>query len=107
MLDVLRINCLQCNMILGYRNRQTEDFANGEDVRMFRAFADQANRRLEILEAATSLEDLRALPGNRLEALRGDRRGQFSIRVNQQWRICFTWPGRANGPSEVEIVDYH
>jgi toxin HigB-1 len=94
-------------MILGYRNKQTSAFAKGDDVRAFRAFADQAYRRLEILEAATSLDDLRALPGNRLEALRGDRRGQFSIRINQQWRICFVWSEGAKGPSEVEIVDYH
>jgi proteic killer suppression protein len=55
----------------------------------------------------TSLDDLRGLPGNRLEALLGDRRGQYSIRINAQWRICFEWPQGAAGPSEVEIVDYH
>ena len=62
---------------------------------------------LEILEAATSLEDLRALPSNRLETLRGSRAGQYSIRINQQWRIRFKWLQGANGPSAVEIVDYH
>jgi len=58
-------------------------------------------------DAATSLRDLAALPGNRFEALVGDRKGQYSIRVNDQWRICFEWPDRTPGPSNVEIVDYH
>ena len=93
--------------IQSYRDKRTEAFAKGEFVRDFQSFAMQANKRLEILEAATSLEDLRALPSNRLEALRGDKAGQFSIRINQQWRICFKWPQGANGPSELEIVDYH
>jgi proteic killer suppression protein len=62
---------------------------------------------LEILAAAVSLADLRALPSNRLEALHGDRRGLFSIRINAQWRLCFEWPGSAAGPSNVEILDYH
>jgi proteic killer suppression protein len=64
-------------------------------------------RRLEILEGATSLEDLAALRSNRLEALKGERAGQYSIRINLQWRICFEWPRGAPGPSNVEIVDYH
>lgn len=59
------------------------------------------------MNAATSLNDLSALPSNRLEALRGDRAGQYSIRINQQWRLCFEWPANAPGPSNVEIVDYH
>jgi len=63
--------------------------------------------RLDRLEAAQSLADLRALPGNRLEALRGDRDGQYSIRINDQWRICFEWPNGSPGPVNVEIVDYH
>ena len=94
-------------MILNYRDKRTEAFARGEFVRDFQGFIAQANKRLEILEAATRLEDLRALPSNRLEALRGSRAGQFSIRINQQWRVCFRWPQGANGPSEVEIVVYH
>lgn len=94
-------------MILSYRDKQTERFARGEFVRAFQAFSDQAYRRLEILDAAQSLADLRALPSNRLEALSGDRAGQYSIRINSQWRICFRWPADATGPSEVEIVDYH
>jgi len=59
------------------------------------------------MEAATSLGDLAALPGNRFEALRGDRKGQYSIRINDQWRICFEWHDEALGPSNLEIVDYH
>ena len=94
-------------MILSYRDKRTEAFVKGEFVRDFQGFVTQANKRLEILEAATSLEDLRALPSNRLEALRGNRAGQFSIRINQQWRICFKWLQAANGPCELEIVDYH
>jgi toxin HigB-1 len=63
--------------------------------------------KLDRMEAATSIRDLAALPGNRLEALAGGRKGQFSIRINDQWRICFEWAGGAVGPSNVEIVDYH
>jgi len=94
-------------MILSDRDKKTEQFANGEVVKAFRGFEDQAARRLSILNAAPSLNTLRGLPGNRLEALRGDRVGQYSIRINQQWRICFEWPAGQNGPSNVEIVDYH
>jgi proteic killer suppression protein len=93
-------------MILSYRGKRTGRFANGEFVRAFQGFEDQAGRRLSILNAALSLDTLRALPGNRLEALRGDRLGQYSIRLNQQWRICFEWPAGQPGPSNVEIVDY-
>jgi proteic killer suppression protein len=94
-------------MILSYRGDRTLAFAAGSFVREFQGFARQAYRRLEILEAAMSLEELRALRSNRLEALKGDRLGQFSIRINQQWRICFEWPRNARGPSNVEIIDYH
>lgn len=94
-------------MILGYSDRRSEAFARGDFVREFQGFERLAFRRLEILEAATSLDDLRSLPSNRLEALRGDRRGQARIRINQQWRICFRWPANQPGPSDVEIVDYH
>jgi proteic killer suppression protein len=94
-------------VIIGYRDKRTESFARGERVREFSGFERQGWKRLEILDAATSLNDLRALPSNRLEALRGDRDDQFSIRINMQWRICFTWPDGALGPSNVEIVDYH
>lgn len=94
-------------MILSYRDKDTERFANGERVRAFGGFADQAGRRLSILHAAVSLDTLRGLPSNRLEALSGDRAGQYSIRINQQWRICFEWPPGSPGPTNVEIVDYH
>ncbi len=94
-------------MIVGFRDRRTAAFAAGERVAAFSGFERQAYRRLDVLAAATSLDDLRALPSNRFEALRGDRAGQYSIRINLQWRICFEWPSGAPGPSNVEIVDYH
>ena len=93
-------------MILSYRDKRTEAFARGEFVREFQGFVRQAYKRLEVLDAATTLADLAALPSNRLEALKGDRDGQYSIRINIQWRICFEWQLGA-GPLHVEIVDYH
>jgi proteic killer suppression protein len=92
-------------MILSYRDKRTEAFAKGEFVRAFQGFERQGWKRLEILDAAMSLADLRAFPGNRLEALK-DRQGQHAIRINRQWRICFAWPNGAAGPSDVEVVDY-
>ena len=97
---------LAFGMIKGYADKQTERFATGAFVKAFRGFEEQAARRLSILNAATCLDDLRALPSNRLEALRGDRAGQFSIRINRQWRICFRWDDGEAGPDAVEIVDY-
>lgn len=94
-------------MILGYRDKRTERFAQGEFVKALSGIEAQATKRLTILNAVTSLDDLRALPSNRLEALKGDRAGQYSIRVNDQWRLCFEWPDGQAGPSAVEIVDYH
>ena len=94
-------------MILSYRDKRTKAFAEGEFVRAFQGFDRQGWKRLEILNAAVLPTDLTALPSNRLEALKGDRAGQWSIRINQQWRICFEWPTDATGPSNVEIVDYH
>ena len=92
-------------MIRSFRCRDTQRLANDEDVRRFRAFERVARRKLELLASASKLDDLRAPPGNRLEALRGDRAGQHSIRINDQWRICFRW---ASGDAwDVEIVDYH
>jgi proteic killer suppression protein len=88
-----------------FADRDTERLFRDEDVRRFRAFERQARRKLALLNTATSLNDLRVLPGNRLEALVGDRAGQHSIRINKQWRICFRWEhGEAH---DVEIVDYH
>ena len=94
-------------MILSYRDKRTEAFANGERVRAFHGFERAAWKRLEILDAAGNLEELGSLPSNRLEKLKGDRKGAYSIRINNQWRICFRWAEVAQGPSEVEIVDYH
>jgi proteic killer suppression protein len=92
-------------MIRSFRGRKTGRFFEGQHVRDFRSFADQATRRLVILDNAESLQDLAALRSNRLESLAGDRKGQHSIRINQQWRICFRWED--DGPIDVEIVDYH
>lgn len=94
-------------MILGHKNKETETFAQGQYVRRSTGLERQGWRRLEVLDAATCLNDLRALPSNRLEALGVNRDRQFSIRVNGQWRICFIWLDGATGPSDVEIVDYH
>ena len=92
-------------MILGFRDRRTQRFFEGEPVRAFQGFAEQATRRLTVLDNAVSLGDLAGLPSNRLEALVGRRAGQYSIRINRQWRICFRWG--VDGPFDVEIVDYH
>lgn len=94
-------------MILSFKTKRVEAFAMGERVREFSGFDRQGWKRLEILDAATGLEDLRALPSNRLEALHGDRQGAYSIRINLQWRICFDWFDGATGPANVDIVDYH
>lgn len=92
-------------MIQSFRCKQTEKLYGDEFVKAFAAFERSARKRLGFLHAASSLEDLRAIRGNRLEALSGDREGQYSIRVNDQWRICFRWmDGHA---CDVEIVDYH
>jgi proteic killer suppression protein len=94
-------------MILDYRDKRTRDFASGKRVKVFDGFERSARLKLDRLEAATELTDLTMLPCNRFERLKGDRKGQYSIRINDQWRICFMWLDGANGPSNVEIVDYH
>ena len=94
-------------MIVSYRDKRTEGFAAGKRVKAFSGTERSARLKLDRLEAATSLKDLDALPGNRFEALAGDRKGQYSIRINEQWRICFEWPDKSPGPENVEIVDYH
>ena len=94
-------------MIVSYGDKRTEDFAAGKRVRAFSGIDRAARLKIDRLEAASSLADLAALPGNRFEALRGDRQGQYSIRINNQWRICFEWPRGHSGPMRVEIVDYH
>lgn len=94
-------------MILGYRDKRTRDFATGQRIKAFSGLERAARLKLDRLDAATGLKDLAALPGNRFEALAGDRKGQYSIRINDQWRICFEWSEQAFGPENVEIVDYH
>jgi toxin HigB-1 len=94
-------------MVVSYRDKRTQDFANGKRIKAFSSFERSAQIRLDRLEAATSMKDLAALPGNFFEALKGKRRGQYSIRINDQWRICFEWPNGSPGPQNVEIVDYH
>ena len=94
-------------MIQSYRDKRTKEFAEGKRVKEFEGFRRQAEKRLDILDAATGLADLQALPSNALEGMKGDRKGQHGIRINMQWRICFEWPEGQSGPSNVEIVDYH
>ena len=93
-------------MIRSYKDKRTREFAEGKRVKAFDGISCKAELKLDQLEAAISLADL-SLPGNRLEALKGDRKGQYSIRINDQWRICFEWPKGSDGPTNIEIVDYH
>jgi proteic killer suppression protein len=92
-------------MIQSFRCKDTQSLFEGGHPRRFRAIEANATRKLAILDAAKSLDFLRSPPGNRLEALHGDRRGQWSVRINEQWRVCFVWTDA--GPADVEIVDYH
>ena len=92
-------------MIKSFADKDTQALYQGRRVRRFDGFREQAEKRLQILRQARRLEDLRALPSNRLEALTADRQGQFSIRINRQWRICFRW--HEGDAYDVEIVDYH
>lgn len=93
-------------MIQSFGDKDTEKLFNGRRVAKFGAdLAERGLQKLLMVNAATSIEDLRMPPGNRLEALTGGRKGQHSIRINDQYRICFTWT--AVGPEAVEIVDYH
>ena len=93
-------------MIRSFRDKRTEDLATGRaPKRIPRDVAERAVRKLFLLDTVTRLDDLRVPPGNRLEALAGDRRGQHSIRVNEQWRICFVW--RDGDAYDVEFVDTH
>lgn len=92
-------------MIVSVRDRETEALANGLRVKRFAAIETAARRKLRQLQIAGRLSDLRVPPGNRLEALKGNRAGQYSIRVNDQYRVCFRWT--AAGAEDVEIVDYH
>lgn len=92
-------------MIQSFKCKDTQALYEGKSPRKFKAFLAVAERKLAQLEAAQTLEFLKSPPGNQLEALKGDRKGQHSIRINDQWRICFVWSGL--GPVSVEIVDYH
>lgn len=92
-------------MIRSFRDKKTERLFAGESVREFSGIRNVAERKLVMLESATALKDLLAPPGNRLEKLKGDRTGQHSIRINDQWRFCFRW--MTDGPHDVEITDYH
>lgn len=91
-------------MIRNFACKDTERLFNNEPVRRFGAIERQARRKLLLLDAAVRLDDLRIPAGNRLEGLKGDRKGQHSIRINDQWRLCFRWK---DGAEDVEIVDYH
>ena len=92
-------------MIQSFRCADTERLFHRESVRRFKAIERQALRKLDMLDAAQDLRTLSTLPGNRLERLKRDRKGQYSIRINDQWRVCFDW--RHGNANEVEIVDYH
>lgn len=92
-------------MIQSFHCKYTQELFEGGEPRQFRAFKDIAIRKLTQLDAAQTLEFLRSPPENRLESLKGDRKGQYSIRINDQYRVCFVW--RESGPMNVEIVDYH
>ncbi len=92
-------------MIRSFRDAKAEALFNDRDVPRFRSIERVARRKLLYLHRARHLEDLRVPPGNRLEALKGDRRGHYSIRINDQWRICFSW--RDGDAHDVEITDYH
>ncbi|MFT5726113.1 MAG: proteic killer suppression protein [Desulforhopalus sp.] len=92
-------------MIKSFKCKETENLFNDKDIKQFRSISKKARMKLEILNATISLDSLKIPPGNRLEALKGKRKGQYSIRISSQWRICFKW---ADGNTyEVEIVDYH
>src|SRR5450759_1253489 len=94
-------------MIVSFRDKRTRDFAGGKYIKAFSGFLRQAELKLDQLEAATSLKDLAVLPGNRLEGLKGDRKGQYSIRINDQWRICFEWPDGHVHAVEIAVSYTH
>ena len=93
-------------MIKTFKDKDTERLFNREPVKRFREIERSARRKLEMVEAAEILDNLRYPPGNRLEALKGERKGQHSIRINDQYRVCFVW-GDDNNAYDVEVFDYH
>jgi len=94
-------------MIRSYGDHRTEKFAKGQRVKQFESFRRQAEKTLDRLDAATSFSDVANFPGHRLEKLKGDRAGTYSVRINDQWRICFAWAEGSPGPEDVVIIDYH
>lgn len=104
-LVVIRKALYTVSMIKTFRCKHTQALYEGKSPRPFRAFRNAAERKLQLLDSAASLDFLRSPPGNRLEALEGDRAGQHSIRINRQWRVCFVWSD--SGVYDVGIVDYH
>lgn len=92
-------------MIKSFSEKRTELFFNGEDIKEYRSFSTQLDRKLEMLDSAMVLSDLGRLPGNRLESLKGNRKEQYSIRINRQWRLCFQW--NDGNAYKVEVTDYH
>jgi proteic killer suppression protein len=94
-------------VIRSFRCKETEELFHRRRSRKFGGIESVARRKLRMLDDAEKLEDVAMVPGNRLEALSGDRKGQYSIRINEQWRICFEWAHGSKGPINVEIVDYH
>jgi proteic killer suppression protein len=91
-------------VIKSFRCKHTQALWDGRPTARFRAIERVALRKLDMLSAASTITDLKSPPGNRLEALKGDRKGQHSIRINNQWRVCFVWD---DGAADVEVVDYH
>jgi toxin HigB-1 len=94
-------------MIRSYGDSRTARFARGERVRQFESFRQRAEIRLDRLDAAIVLGDIAKFPGHRFEKLKGARHDTYSIRINDQWRMCFKWPATSPGPEEVTIEDYH
>jgi proteic killer suppression protein len=94
-------------MILSYRDKETERFSQGLHVKSFENIDRVGRLKLNKLKSATALTDIANLPGNRFEKLKGNRKGEYSIRINDQWRICFLWDEDAQGFADVQIVDYH
>jgi len=96
-----------CHMIKSFADKATQKLYEGGDPKDFRAFKAQAERKLQMLDSASDRDFLRTPPGNRLEKLTGSREGQYSIRINKQYRICFCWTDDQPNPTDVEITDYH